>query len=132
MKYLLDTCVVSDFFKKEPNTIRHFKKTSVNEIAISTMTISEIEYGLKLRPEREIKLRPIWDAFLEEIAVLPFDSQEALCAAILRARLKSNTIGAYDYIIAGTALAHNIILVTSNMREFVRLTGLINLEDWRE
>jgi tRNA(fMet)-specific endonuclease VapC len=131
MRYLLDTCVVSDFFKKLPNTIERFKQIPSNKLGVSTITIIEVEYGLQLNPERAAKLRPLWDALIVEIEVLPLDSQVALSTAILRAHLKSKMIGAYDCIIAGTALAHSMILVTSNMREFSRLENLISIEDWR-
>ncbi len=131
MKYLLDTCVISDFFKKIPYTIERFKQSSSSDLAVSTVTVLEIEYGLQLNPERENKLRPLWQALIAEIETVPFDSQEAVCTALLRARLRSQIIGAYDCIIAGTAFAHNLILVTSNIREFGRLANVISLENWR-
>ncbi len=43
---------------------------------------------------------------------------------------KGTPIGAYDVLIAGQAVARNLILVTHNTREFGRVPGL-RLEDWQ-
>jgi tRNA(fMet)-specific endonuclease VapC len=85
MSYLLDTCVISDFFKKMPMTIEHFERVSPKQIHISSISVMEIEYGLKLNSEREKKIRPIWDALLKEIRILPFSEPCANATAIVRA-----------------------------------------------
>ena len=51
MKYLLDTCVISDFVKGVPNTLNQIKKTPPNELAVSSITVMEIQYGLLLNSE---------------------------------------------------------------------------------
>jgi tRNA(fMet)-specific endonuclease VapC len=58
---------------------------------------------------------------------------EAEQAAQIRAALKSQgqPIGAYDVLIAATALQHNLIMVTTNQREFERVLGL-QTENWRQ
>ena len=50
----------------------------------------------------------------------------------IRAQLaaQGTPIGAYDILIAATALRHGLIMVSHNRREFSRLSGL-RLEDWR-
>ena len=40
-------------------------------------------------------------------------------------------IGAYDLLIAATALQHSLIMITSNQREFERVDNL-QIENWRE
>lgn len=133
MNYLLDTCVVSDFFKKNPQIIRHFKRVLPQKIHLSSVMIMEIEYGLKLNPPREEKLRPLWDNLLESVQIVPFNYECACATAEVRSYLKSSgtPIGPYDLLLAGTALAHNFIMVTSNHKEFKRVVGL-TIEDWRE
>jgi tRNA(fMet)-specific endonuclease VapC len=58
---------------------------------------------------------------------------EAEQAAQIRATLKTQgqPIGAYDVLIAPTALQHNLIMVTANQREFDRISGL-QTENWRQ
>ncbi len=131
MKYLLDTCTISDLFKKHHATLERFKRVVPADLSISSITIMEIEYGLKLNAAREEKIRILWQDFLNEIDILPFDNDEAVCTGFLRVHLKNQMIGAYDCMIAGTALVHGLCVVTSNVREFSRLSDLIKLENWR-
>ena len=57
MSYLLDTCVVSDFFKRIPSVVKHFEQLSPNDIFISSLTVMEIEYGLALNPKLAKKIK---------------------------------------------------------------------------
>lgn len=133
MNYLLDTCAISDFFKKVPATIKHFERVSPRHIHISTVSVMEVEYGLKLNAERERKIRPIWEIILKQIQILPFSEDCARAAASIRSDLKNSghLIGPYDILIAGTAILHHLIIVTSNIKEFKRISS-ITIEDWRK
>jgi tRNA(fMet)-specific endonuclease VapC len=132
MKYLLDTCTVSDFIKGQPNVLARIKATPPNLIVVSALTRMEVDYGLALNTERAKKLAPILDAFFSTIATLPFDEADAQAAAAIRATLKTRgqPIGAYDVLIAGTGVARGFVVVTSNIGEFKRVSGL-QIEDWR-
>ena len=132
MKYLLDTCTVSDFVKGQPNVLERVKATPPNLIAVSALTRMEIDYGLALNVERARKLAPMLDAFFSTIVTLSFDEADAKAAAAIRAALKTmgQPIGAYDVLIAGTGLARGMVVVTSNVGEFKRVSGL-QVEDWR-
>lgn len=132
MRYLLDTCTVSDFVKGQPNTLTRIKTTSPSLIAVSALTRMEVDYGLALNPERARKLAPILDSFCAAITTLPFDTADAQAAAAIRATLKrqGQPIGAYDVLIAGMGLARGLVVVTSNLGEFRRVAGL-QVEDWR-
>jgi len=132
MKYLLDTCTVSDFVKGQPNVLVRIKAISPALIAVSALTRMEVEHGLVLNAERARKLAPVLQAFFSTISTLPFEVADALAAAAIRAALKTKgqPIGAYDVLIAGTALARGLVVVTSNVGEFQRIGGL-QVEDWR-
>src|ERR1035437_5120695 len=116
MKYLLDTCTVSDFVKGQPKVLARVKATPPNLLAVSALTRMEVDYDLELNAERARKLAPILDAFFSAIATLPFDEADAEAAAAIRAALKTQgqPIGAYDVLIAGTGLARGLVVVTSN------------------
>ena len=133
MTYLLDTCVISDFVKGLPATLKRIKEISPDLIAVSAISRMEIEYGLNLNPERARKIVPVLQAFLASIRVLPFGETDAQVAGTIRATLQrqGNPIGSYDVLIAGTALARGLTLVTSNTGEFSRVGGL-SIEDCRE
>lgn len=132
MKYLLDTCVISDFIKGEAGTLKKFKMTAPSELNISTVTVMELRYGLALKPERAKTLTPIIQEILENISVLDFNQASAEFAGKTRAALKQSgsLIGSYDVLLAGAALSQNLILVTANTKEFQRVSGL-RLENWR-
>ncbi len=133
MRYLLDTCVISDFIKGEAGTTARFKQTLPADIAISSVTVMELRYGLALNLQRAQKIEPAITSILSSVTILPFGVVEAEQTAHIRSALKSQgqPIGAYDVLIAATALQHNLIMVTANQREFERVTGL-QTENWRQ
>jgi tRNA(fMet)-specific endonuclease VapC len=124
--------VISDFVKGDPSVQARLKAERPSDLAISSVTQMEIRYGLALNPARAKKLLPIIDSLLEMLVVLPYEEKEAWATATIRAALKKQgtPIGPYDVMIAGTAQANQLIMVTSNTGEFQRVQGLL-LEDWR-
>ena len=132
MKYLLDTCTVSDFVKGQSGVQTRIKATPPHLISISAVTRMEVEFGLQLNPERARKLVSVIDAFLASIIILPFEDADAKAAGGLRSALQKQgqPIGAYDVLIAGCGLARGLIVVTSNLAEFQRVSGL-QVENWR-
>jgi tRNA(fMet)-specific endonuclease VapC len=132
MRFLLDTCAVSDFAQGHPQVLERVKASMPEDLAVSALTEMEVIYGLLLNPKLAHRLKPVMDAFFGAIRVLPYDRKAAQATATARAKLKrrGRPIGAYDVLIAGTAVAHELILVTSNVREFKQIEGL-RVEDWR-
>ena len=132
MQFLLDTCTISDFVKRDLGTLTEIKNHPPHELAISVLTLMEIEYGLILNPAKAKKLRPIFVDFFNLISIIPFNQEESDCAARIRAALKQagTPIGSYDLLIGATAVCHNLTLVTANTREFSRIEGL-TVENWR-
>ena len=112
--------------------LARIKAISPTFIAVSALTRMEVEYGLALNAERARKLAPVLQAFFSAISTLPFEVADALAAGAIRAALKTKgqPIGAYDVLIAGTALARGLVVVTSNVGEFQRIGG-VQVEDWR-
>ena len=132
MRLLLDTCTVSDFSMGDPGVPARIKAASPRDLAVSAITKMEIAYGLLLRPGIARRLKQVLDSLFDAVEMIPYDEAAAEATARIRARLKQQgrPIGAYDALIAGTALANELILVTSNVREFHRVQGLL-VENWR-
>jgi tRNA(fMet)-specific endonuclease VapC len=130
MRYLLDTCVISDFIKKEPGTQTQLKKIPPTEIAVSSITVMELRYGLILNPQRAQKIEPTIAKFLATVTILPFTEAEQAAQIRAALKIKGQPIGPYDILIAATALAHQLIMVTANQGEFDRVAG-IHTENWR-
>ena len=133
MNYLLDTCVLSDFARGETNTLDRLKATPPALITVSSITAMEIEFGLALDAVRARKLAPVMHALLRAVTIMPYSIEDARATAVLRATLqkRGRPIGAYDVLIAGCALARGLVLVSSNEREFRRVSGL-RVENWRK
>jgi tRNA(fMet)-specific endonuclease VapC len=132
-RYLLDTNVVSDFVKGHAAVQVRLRATAPADVAVSCVTVMEVDYGLALEPARRRRLQPVIEALLGAITVLPFTVEDARAAGAVRAALRrrGRPIGPYDVLLAGSALARGLVLVTANTSEFCRVAGLL-VEDWRE
>jgi len=133
MQFLLDTNAVSDFVRGEPAVVARLKSTSPELLAVSTVTLMEIEYGLKLDPARARKLAPLIRDLVDSMHMLPFTPADASAAAGVRAALhrRGRPIGPYDVLLAGCALSRGLIFVTANTAELARVSGL-RVENWRQ
>jgi tRNA(fMet)-specific endonuclease VapC len=131
VKYLIDTCTVSHFIKGHSAVSKNLKACSPDIISISSISVMEIEYGLKLNLERAKVINSVIEGLLSSITILSFTDEDAEVAGNIRAHLKNlgAPIGPYDLLIAAQAIRHGLVLVTQNTKEFARIPGLI-LEDW--
>ncbi|MFV2057746.1 MAG: type II toxin-antitoxin system VapC family toxin [Thiohalomonadales bacterium] len=131
-KFLLDTCVISDFIKGEPGTLQALKSCQPADTSISAITMFEIDYGLALNPTRAKKISTLISALVLSIEILPFTQDTGKYAADVRSILKQKgkPIGPYDLLISGTALEHGLTLVTANDVEFSSVKKL-ELVNWR-
>ena len=93
----------------------------------------ELWYGVA-KSERVAQNANRLAAFLSRaVTLLDYAERDAQAAGEIRAELerRGERIGEYDRLIAGHALARNLILVTANTREFERVKRLV-VEDWTE
>jgi len=133
MQYLLDTNICIYLIKKRPQEVlKRFKEHSPQDVAISTITLFELEYGVEKSQYRQ-RSKDALAKFLLPLNLIDLDRSSAIEAAIIRAQLekKGMAIGPYDLLIAGLARARDMTLVTNNIREFERVVSL-NLENWVE
>ena len=132
MKYLLDTNICIYAQKRNAAILSRIKEAWQDGIAISAITLAELEYGVQHSgaPERNaIALAK----FLSIVEVLPFDSSAAIeygdiCSTLHK---KGITIGTMDMLIAAHGRSEKLTVVTHNTREFERVDGLL-LADWYE
>jgi len=130
MRYLLDANVVIALLKDTTSaTARRVRRERIGDIAISAVVSHELFYGA-FKSRRRIQNVAVIDAL--RFVVLEFDKEDARQAGEIRALLASEgtPIGPYDVLIAGQAVARDMILVTQNTREFERVPGL-RFEDWQ-
>ncbi len=129
--YLLDTniCIyaVKNIYPKLTKKLLHIPPS---EIAVSAITVGELEYGSSKSKWGE-KSRHIMNLFLSPFKILSFDRDDAILFGQLRSALaKAGTpIGPYDIQIATQGISRHMIIVTHNTTEFARVPGIV-LEDW--
>jgi tRNA(fMet)-specific endonuclease VapC len=131
MKYLLDTNTCIRIINQRSTSARaKFINTPKHEISISIIVVAELLYGAakSQTPERSLYKQ---EQFIRSLTILNFARPSANSYAQIRALLEKQgkPIGGNDLLIAATALAHDLILVTHNTREFSRVPNL-KLEDW--
>lgn len=107
MTYLLDTNTISYFVRSEPGVLTRLKSTRPRLLAVSSVTVMELEYRLQRNPERARKLRPVPGGFLNDTSTLLYGEAEAKATAAIWANLekRGEPIGAYDALIAGAPSA---------------------------
>lgn len=130
MRYLLDANVVIALLNDARSKLaRRARREKPSDIAISTIVAHELFYGA-FKSRRTAQNVALVDAL--QFAMLEFDKEDARQAGEVRAYLASRgtPIGPYDVLIAGQAIARNMILVTRNIREFGRVSRL-RIEDWQ-
>jgi tRNA(fMet)-specific endonuclease VapC len=132
--YLLDTDALSALIKPRPSATLSQKVMTVplGQQFTSTVTLSELFYGAyRLQNGRARLLRRIEDTLLLNRSILPFDAAAARRYGEIRAHLerRGTPIGDSDLRIAATALVHNLIVVTGNVRHFQRVPNLV-VENW--
>ena len=133
--YLLDTNVVSDLAPGKPGVSKLFAawmqhQGQQNGLFISSITVSEIKKGVsKLRRSGAERRADALDVWLSDLVfnfadrILPIDVAVALAAGEMAdaATAKGRDPGFADILIAATANAHGLTLVTRNIKHFENL-----------
>ena len=131
IKYMLDTNICIYIIKQKPkNVIERFRQAQVSEIGVSSITLSELEYGVmkSARPEQN---KLALAQFIAPIEIPAYDDVAAQHYGVIRAHLErqGTPIGSLDMLIAAHALSQNSVLITNNESEFKRVSNL-KIENW--
>jgi tRNA(fMet)-specific endonuclease VapC len=131
VRYLLDTNVCIRILNgTSPAVVTRLRRSSPGDIGVSAVVRAELVYGAQKSARPAENLRVV-AAFLGPFGCLPFDQAAADAYGGIRASLErvGRPIGPNDLLIAATAIARSMTLVTHNTNVFARVPGL-NLEDW--
>lgn len=136
MSYLLDTNVLSEAVRKQPDPkVRDWlERTPDDLLYVSVLTLGELRKGIEMTadPVRRERLRQWLESDVPDWfgdRILPVDGGVAdrwgrMCAAIGR------PLPAIDSLLAATALRHDLRLVTRNVRDF-EAPGLVVVNPWQ-
>jgi len=129
--WLLDTdACVQLLNNTSPALVTRLLAEKPRSVFLSAITVAELSFGAEKSARRAENHDKI-EKFCAVFEVLPFET--AVCSAYARLRLAleraGTPVGPMDMLIAATALAHGLTVVTSNEREFRRIEGLA-VENW--
>jgi tRNA(fMet)-specific endonuclease VapC len=128
-KYLIDTNTCIYFIKGLYNLKSKFEQIDPDNCFISEITLAELKYGVENSEKRE-KNQKVLDNFLTGIKIVPiYHSLDLYAKEKARLRKAGTPIDDFDLLIGVTSVTHNLVIVTNNTKEFVRIDG-ITLEDW--
>lgn len=133
MTYMLDTNICIYAIKNKPvQVLERMEASRKAGLCISAITLSELEYGAAKSSDPR-KNRAAIMRLLPTLDVLPFDDRAAVEYGRIRGYLekRGTPIGPLDTLIAAHARAENLVLVTNNVREFVRVPDL-KVVNWAE
>jgi predicted nucleic acid-binding protein len=138
MNHLLDTCVISEFTRRQPDEriIRWLDSLDEAKLFLSVITIVEIQHGIERLPDSRRKNElMIWlnVGLIERFSgrILALDVPTLVLWGTLIARLEASgqPMSVMDSLIATSALHNNLILVTRNTADFVPC-GVQLLNPW--
>ncbi|MGB8211969.1 MAG: type II toxin-antitoxin system VapC family toxin [Anaerolineales bacterium] len=127
MKYLFDTCVISELVSKQPSArvVEWIDSLDPDDVYLSVITIGEIVKGIeKLPPSRRKTELHTWlkEDLLARFQgkIIPVDAGVIVEWGILAARVESagKPMPAMDALIAATAKVNQLTLVTRNVSDF--------------
>jgi tRNA(fMet)-specific endonuclease VapC len=127
-KIIIDTDIIIDYLKKRQPGAQLLKKAYLKyKLHVTSITVYELLYGVQKSKKVDLINR-----LLRYVTVIPLDEAAAKESAAIHYALsnKGLDIGVKDSFIAGICKAHNIPLLTGNIKHFSRITGikLVSLE----
>jgi tRNA(fMet)-specific endonuclease VapC len=130
-RFLLDTNICIYIHRRSPSSVlERFRRLGAGEAVISAITYGELLCGAEKSSVRT-KVVKIIEEFTGTVQVLPLSADVAQTYGKVRATLEKEgqVIGGNDLWIASHAKTLGLILVTNNVREFDRVSGL-RVQNW--
>ncbi len=124
-RFLLDSNVCIACLRRKPWALQALRVIPLTSVAVSAVSVGELVLGSHLADNPSRELAKV-EAFLQPIQVLTFGREEAFQWARIEALLRKqgNRIEAEDAMIAATALALGMTLISGDTKHLGRVKGL--------
>ncbi len=131
MRFLLDSDVLAGAIKGSLPVVLKLSQLKPTEVAVSVISRMEAETALRLQPRAQARYGKLLKEFLASVPVLDFGNAEAQQAVALNAYLQpvGEKLAALDLMLAATAVAHQLTLVTDRGAVFAAVPNL-DVERW--
>ena len=129
--FLIDTNICIYIMNDHPpEVIQKFREIGVGNVCISSITVSELQYGVYKSKQIKKNIKRL-DEFLRPFELLPYDDNASSYYGKIRSHLEKQgkVIEPLDMLIAAHALSENLTLITNNEKEFKRVK-LLKIENW--
>ncbi|MCX5759394.1 MAG: type II toxin-antitoxin system VapC family toxin [Candidatus Hydrogenedentes bacterium] len=140
MKYLLDTCVISEMVKPRPNkgVVQWLSERGEETLFLSVLTIGEIQKGIAklVDGKRKESIQTWLDEDLRlrfSERILAVDEDVASTWGIIQGNAErgGRSIPTIDGLLGATAIAHNLSVVTRN-EDDIGMTGARIVNPWNQ
>lgn len=130
IRYMLDTNIVIYTLNNRPRHVRDRFIAHDGQMCVSSVTMMELYFGAEKSNNPGRNIAEI-EQFAARLDVFDYDTEAAAHTGQIRneLRLSGKNIGPYDQMIAGHARSAGLIVITNNVSEFSRVSGL-RVENW--
>ncbi len=137
MRVLLDTCVISELWRKDGSekVRKHVSVLKANETYLSVLTVGEIAKGIHLLHESkkkhdlQNKLTLLENDYQENILNIGIETIKICGESIAVSQRKGKSTPVSDALIAATAKRHGLHIMTRNTSDFNE-TGAMLINPW--
>jgi len=135
MRYALDTNVVFRYLKNELSSVKNVDGAlaAKHKLYIPQIVDYEVRRGFKLMRQPSHRKEQVYKLLIQRCPVVEMDAivWEQAIDVYKELYRKGFTVGELDILIAAVCLAHNLALVTNNIKDFENVNGL-TLMDWTQ
>ncbi|MBK8491418.1 MAG: type II toxin-antitoxin system VapC family toxin [Saprospirales bacterium] len=127
--YLLDTDICVYFLQGKFGLTEKIEAIGIDNCYVSEITIAELLFGAENSQNYEKHISEV-EKFERSFSILPiYSALRTYAKEKVRLRKAGSPLAEFDLLIGTTAVHHDLILVSGNVKHFSKIQG-IQLEDW--